>query len=164
VAINVKNAQDHNKNGPVNLLHGLCFSFTKYLVYTVKGWLSFKIYQVKATVYLSFRVFYPFSIIFHRHFDSRSIRTKFAPMRKWIPIDCSDKEVMLSRLIHLTGAYEHAIVLTDQMEGQTASYQRLQSLELLAGFGALCQIDGAFSELSKEVAKNDWHLGFSATT
>ncbi|GAO27617.1 anthranilate synthase component I family protein [Geofilum rubicundum] len=81
-------------------------------------------------------------------------------MRKWIPIDCSDQEVMLARFIHLTGEYEQAIILTDQLEGQIASYKSLKSLELLAGFGALHQFDGAFSELSKEVAEKDWYLGF----
>lgn len=81
-------------------------------------------------------------------------------MRKWIHIDCANKAELLRQLIHLTDAFEQAVILTDQLEGQQGYYNDLKSFDLLAGFGALNQFTGAFSELPKALEQEDWYMGF----
>ncbi len=83
-------------------------------------------------------------------------------MRKWIHFDCADRKEMLSQLILLTGEFEQATILTDQLEGQQGYYEELKTFDLLAGFGALNQFAGSFTGLNKAVEQDDWYMGFFA--
>lgn len=81
-------------------------------------------------------------------------------MRKWIHLDCADRNEMLGQLILLTREFEQAVILTDQLKSQQGYYKDLKSFDLLAGFGAINQFAGAFSGLHKALEQADWYLGF----
>ena len=58
--------------------------------------------------------------------------------------------------------FEHALILTDQLENQGGYYQMLGRESLLAGFGAIEEITCTISQLEQKVNKEDWYLGFLA--